>query len=133
MTISAAVAGGKPGMKLAGIDKTQSIREEQEVAEVIEVWKKQVGRLRGVVAAMNSAHHENLKIPELATNMAVTVAKNVPTAPKACVVCGLKRDERVAKVDYEVEDSFGEWWIEFWGHRQCANFWVEHEKELRQR
>ncbi|CAP68466.1 uncharacterized protein PODANS_7_2240 [Podospora anserina S mat+] len=133
MTISAAVAGGKPGMKLAGIDKTQSIREEQEVAEVIEVWKKQVGRLRGVVAAMNSAHHENLKIPELATNMAVTAAKNVPTAPKACVVCGLKRDERVAKVDYEVEDSFGEWWIEFWGHRQCANFWVEHEKELRQR
>ncbi|KAK0669461.1 hypothetical protein QBC41DRAFT_107333 [Cercophora samala] len=133
MSISAAAAGGKPGMKLAGVDKTQSVREDQEVAEVIEVWKKQVGRLRGVVAAMNSAHHENLKIPELAQNMTVTTAKNVPTAPKACVVCGLKRDERVSKVDYEVEDSFGEWWIEFWGHRQCANFWVEHEKELRQR
>ncbi|KAK4177064.1 hypothetical protein QBC36DRAFT_345762 [Triangularia setosa] len=133
MSISAAAAGGKPGMKLTGVDKTQSVREEQEVAEVIEVWKKQVGRLRGVVAAVNSAHHGNLKIPELAQNMAVTTAKNVPTAPKACVVCGLKRDERVSKVDYEVEDSFGEWWIEFWGHRQCANFWVEHEKELRQR
>ncbi|KAK0737058.1 hypothetical protein B0T21DRAFT_156479 [Apiosordaria backusii] len=133
MSISAAAAGGKPGMKLSGVDKTQSVREEQEVAEVIEVWKKQVGRLRGVVAAMNTAHHESLKIPELAQNMAVTTAKNVPTAPKACVVCGLKRDERVSKVDYEVEDSFGDWWVEFWGHRQCANFWVEHEKELRQR
>ncbi|KAJ3502922.1 hypothetical protein NM208_g16619 [Fusarium decemcellulare] len=32
----------------------------------------------------------------------------VPTAPKACIICGLKREERVAKVDYEVEDSFGE-------------------------
>ncbi|KAK4199044.1 hypothetical protein QBC40DRAFT_228759 [Triangularia verruculosa] len=133
MTISAAAAGGKPGMKLTGVDKTQSVREEQEVAEVIEVWKKQVGRLRGVVAAMNTAHGESLKVPELAQNMTVTTVKNVPTAPKACVVCGLKRDERVTKVDYEVEDSFGEWWIEFWGHRQCANFWLEHEKELRQR
>jgi hypothetical protein len=74
-----------------------------------------------------------LRVPEVAVGLAVSTAKGVPTAPRACVVCGLKRDERVAKVDGEVEDSFGEWWVEFWGHRECRNFWVGHERELRQR
>ncbi|KAK4188690.1 hypothetical protein QBC35DRAFT_187493 [Podospora australis] len=134
MSISAAAAGGKSGMKLTGVDKTQSAREDNEAAEVVETWKKQVGRLRTVVAAVNTAHAgENLRVPEVALNMNVSTARNVPTAPKACIVCGLKRDERVSKVDVDVEDSFGEWWVEFWGHRGCSNFWVEHERELRQR
>jgi len=36
----------------------------------------------------------------------------------------LKRDERVARVEFGVEDSFGEWWVEHWGHRTCRNFWA---------
>lgn len=141
MSISAAPAGGGGGrgMKLAAVDRTQSAREEQEAAEAVAVWRGLVGRLRGVVAAANAANaaagakERQLRVPELATSMAVTTARGVPTAPRACVVCGLKRDERVAKVDFEVEDSFGEWWVEFWGHRDCRNFWLAHEKELRQR
>ncbi|KAK3322555.1 hypothetical protein B0H66DRAFT_554664 [Apodospora peruviana] len=136
MAISAAT-GGKGGMKLAGIDKMQSAREDREAAEVMAVWKQQVGRLRSAVTAANSAANGSssvpLKIPELSLNVSAHAAANVVTAPKPCVICGLKRDERIAKVDFDVEDSFGEWWVEFWGHRACRNFWLEHEVKLRQR
>ncbi|KAF7563837.1 hypothetical protein G7046_g310 [Stylonectria norvegica] len=130
MSISAA---GSKGMKLAGVDKTQSIREDREAADVVAAWKQQVGRLRSAVAAANAAGKDMLKVPELDDNMHVQTAKMVPTAAKACIICGLKRDERVAKVDHQVEDSFGEWWTEHWGHKACKNFWVEHEQALRQR
>ncbi|KAI5465749.1 hypothetical protein BGZ63DRAFT_374447 [Mariannaea sp. PMI_226] len=131
MSISAA---GSKGMKLAGVDKTQSAREDREAADVVAVWRGQVGRLRSAVAAAKTAGKgPTLRVPEISENMQIQTAKMVPTAPKPCVICGLKREERVAKVDYEVEDSFGEWWVEHWGHKACKNFWVQHEKMLRQR
>ncbi|KAL2271675.1 hypothetical protein VTJ83DRAFT_1046 [Remersonia thermophila] len=138
MSISAAPAGGgQRGMKLASIDRSHSAHDDREAAEVAAVWKRNVGRLRSVVAAVNAAHQASgtatLRVPEVAVGLAVSTAKGVPTAPKACVVCGLKREERVVKVDVGVEDSFGEWWVEFWGHRECRNFWLQHEKELRSR
>ncbi|KAK5664025.1 hypothetical protein OQA88_239 [Cercophora sp. LCS_1] len=133
MSISAASSSKTRGMKLAGVDKTQAAREDREAAEVVTVWKQQVGRLRSAVASVNASKEADvtLRVPELETTMAVSAASGVPTAPKACVVCGLKREERVSKVDYEVEDSFGEWWVEFWGHRECRNWWVEYEARLR--
>lgn len=133
MSISAA---GSKGMKLAGVDKIQTAREDREAADVVSNWKSQVGRLRAMVAAANSANKgggTQLKIPEITDTMQVQIAKDVPTAPKACVVCGLKRNERLAKVDHEVEDSFGEWWVEHWGHVVCKRFWLQHESTLRQR
>ncbi|CAM1505526.1 Fc.00g111630.m01.CDS01 [Cosmosporella sp. VM-42] len=130
MSISAA---GSKGMKLAGVDKTQSAREDREAADVVDVWRQQVGRLRSAVAAAKATGRLTVKVPELSENMHVQIAKMVPTAPKACIICGLKREERVAKVDYEVEDSFGEWWVEHWGHKACKSFWIEHEQNLRQR
>ncbi|KAI1117942.1 hypothetical protein F5Y14DRAFT_400550 [Nemania sp. NC0429] len=133
MSISAA---GSKGMKLAGVDKIQTAREDREAADVVSNWKSQVGRLRAIVAAANSAGKgggTQLKIPEIADTMQVQIAKDVPTAPKACVICGLKRNERLAKVDHGVEDSFGEWWSEHWGHVACKRFWLQHEKTLRQR
>ncbi|RSM17323.1 hypothetical protein CDV31_003878 [Fusarium ambrosium] len=132
MSISAA---GSKGMKLAGVDKTQSAREDREAADVVAVWRQQVGRLRSAVAAAKAAGKgpTSLKVPEISESMSVQTAKLVPTAPKACIICGLKREERVAKVDFEVEDSFGEWWVDHWGHKACKNFWIEHEQQLRQR
>jgi hypothetical protein len=136
MTISAAT-GGKGGMKLAGIDKTQTAKDEQEAAVVVAAWKNIVGRLRTAVAAANAAISKEkgvaLKVPELAESAKPSTMKGALTALKPCVVCGLKRDERLAKVDFDVEDSFGEWWVEFWGHRDCTNFWLEHEAALRSR
>lgn len=136
MTISAAT-GGKGGMKLAGIDKTQTAKDEQEAAVVVAAWKNIVGRLRAAVAAANVAISKEkgvaLKVPELSESAKPSTLKGALTAPKPCVVCGLKRDERLAKVDFDVEDSFGEWWVEFWGHRDCRNFWLKHEAALRSR
>lgn len=131
MSISA--AGGMRGMKLATVDKTQSARDDHSAVAVLDVWTQQEGSLRSTVTAANAASDTKLKVPHLKLALQVHVAKNVPTAPKPCVICGLKRDERVTGVDFDVEDSFGEWWIDFWGHRACKNFWVEHEAKLRQR
>lgn len=137
MSISA--AGSKGGMKLAGVDKAQSAREDREAADVIGLWRDYVGKLKTAVAQANIGMQkqpvkmEPLKIPEINDHMAVSTAKMVPTAPKACVICGLKRDERVKGVDFEVEDSFGEWWVDHWGHRTCRNFWLGNEEKLRSR
>ncbi|KAI0400998.1 hypothetical protein F4802DRAFT_462171 [Xylaria palmicola] len=133
MSISAA---GSKGMKLAGVDKTQAVREDREAADVVTNWKSQIGRLRSIVASVNSVKKSGgrqLKVPEISDVMQVQTAKDVPTAPKACVICGLKRNERLAKIDHEVEDSFGEWWAEHWGHVDCKRFWLQHENALRQR
>ncbi|KAI0131677.1 hypothetical protein F4776DRAFT_154512 [Hypoxylon sp. NC0597] len=133
MSISAA---GSKGMKLAGVDKAQAAREDREATDVVTYWKEYVGRLRSAVATVNSSLKNNaqqLKIPEISESMQIQTEKMVPTAPKACIVCGLKRNERIAKVDYEVEDSFGEWWVDHWGHLACKRFWLQHESTLRQR
>ncbi|PHH87015.1 hypothetical protein CDD83_9420 [Cordyceps sp. RAO-2017] len=130
MSLSAA---GSKGMKLAGVDKTQAAREDRETADVVAAWREHVGPLRSAVAAANTACGANMKVPELSDKMQAQAAKMVPTARAACLLCGLKREERIAKVDFDVEDSFGEWWVEHWGHRACKNFWLEHEQRLRQR
>ncbi|CAN8097055.1 unnamed protein product [Discula destructiva] len=137
MTISA--AGSKGGMKLAGIDKTQAAREDREAADVVGIWRDHVGKLRSAVAAANIGIQkqpvklEPFKVLEINDHMVVSTAKMALKAPRACVVCGLKRDERVKGVDLAVEDSFGEWWVEYWGHRACRNFWLGNEEKLRSR
>lgn len=129
-------AGGKGGMKLSGVDKAEIAREDREAAETIRVWKEQLGRLRSAVAVANTSlkdSSEHLVIPEIGGSMHIKSEEGALKAPKACVICGLKREERVARVDMGVEDSFGEWWIEFWGHRLCRNFWQEYKGRLKSR
>lgn len=123
--------GPGTGMKLAGIDKAEITREDREAADVVRIWKEQVGRLRSAVAVANSRKGEQLVVPEVGE--IVVRVEGRPGREKQCVVCGLRREERVRGVDEKVEDSFGEWWVEFWGHRTCRNFWVEHEGDLRHR
>ncbi|KAJ2898705.1 putative serine threonine-protein kinase ppk6 protein [Zalerion maritima] len=126
MTIS---ASGSKGMKLSSVDKTESRREAREVAEVVDAWSKVAGPLRAACAGTSA----RLRVPDISDTMAITSVKGGPVAPRACLICGLKRDERVTKVDVNVEDSFGEWWVDHWGHRSCRNFWLKQEKELRSR
>lgn len=136
MKIGPAAAGGKGGMKLTGVDKAEITREDREVADVVRTWKDQLGRLRSAIAVANSSIREasaHLVIPEIHETMPVKTQDGGLTAPKQCIICGLKREERVSKVDFEVEDSFGEWWVEHWGHRACRNFWQEHESKLKHR
>ena len=138
MKIGPAHSGKAGGMKLAGVDKAESRREDQEAAETLQVWKQQAGPLRSMIATLNGQikEFERFKIPEIAENMFIRQGKpseGMVIAPKCCFLCGIKRNERVAKVDVDVEDSFGEWWAEHWGHVDCVTFWEEHKESLRQR
>ena len=49
--IGPASIGGGGGMKLAGLDKSETLREEREASEVVRIWRSQAGRLRAAAAA----------------------------------------------------------------------------------
>lgn len=123
MRIGPASASGRSGgMKLTGVDRAENAREEREVNDIFVIWRAQLGRLRSTIS--NVASH--LHVPELAeAPIVLTVKENEGgiVAPKPCALCGLKRNERISKVDINVQDSFGEWWVEYWGHRSCKSFW----------
>jgi len=130
-------AGKQGGMKLAGVDKAESRREDQELAEALNTWKQHVGPLRSTIAMVNVHLPGNgLVVPDISESMPVRLLKpneGALMAPKCCFLCGLKRDERVFKVDGEVDDSFGEYWTEYWGHVDCVEFWEENKRSLAQR
>lgn len=128
------------GMKLTGVDRMESRREDQEAAEAVTVWKQEAGSLRTAIRAANSTMAAlamaSLNAPDIAENMPIRVGKaseSARTAPKCCFLCGLKREERIDKVDINVFDNFGEWWTEHWGHNDCKAFWLAYENALRER
>jgi hypothetical protein len=156
MRIGQAPSGKISGMKVTSVDKSEVIKEERELAEVLRVWGQHAGKVKAAVADARKASNELFAlIPELRETMPIKTAKEteggVPSA-KPCALCGLKRNERVVKADFDVEDSFGEWWVErtnmhrgwcFYFNRSkcqelmetiaCRNFWEEHKKTLQQR
>jgi hypothetical protein len=116
MRIGPASSRATSGMKLTGIDKGESLKEEREASDVVRVWKDQIGRLRHVVSGANQIRAGTLgAVPDVQETMAVRALKQseggVPVR-YACMLCGLKRDERVTAGDMSVEDSFGEWWVD---------------------
>ncbi|KAF2264923.1 hypothetical protein CC78DRAFT_543704 [Lojkania enalia] len=138
MRIGPASSRATSGMKLTGIDKSENMKEERETADVVRAWKDQVGRLRHIVSAANQIKAGTLgTVPDIQETMLVKTLKQseggVP-APQPCMLCGLKRDERLGTLDQAVQDSFGEWWVDQVSmHRGCRNFWREHKDKLRQR
>jgi hypothetical protein len=125
-------------MKLAGVDKSEVVKEDREVIDTVRVWKAQVAKLRSAVTA--AAPHTSLRlssIPEISEQIPVKVLKAIEggfVAPHACALCGLRREERAAKVDVDVDDSFGEWWVQSMSmHLSCRNFWEENKEKLRSR
>ena len=148
-------------MKVASVDRVEARREEREVADVLRVWQGEVGKLRGAVAEVRRGTVgtgkegvlEGLRVPEIREGMVVRsvgVGEGGVKSVRPCALCGLMRDERVEKVDWEVFDGFDEWWVgsmnmhrcEFSGISDeylanelsaCRDFWLEHEEKLRQR
>ena len=128
--------GGKAGgMKLAGVDKTEGRREDQEAAEVVRVWRPQAGTLRSAIAKLSQAIVDGvqLSVPEISETLMARPVKGMLSAPRACVICGLKRDERIEKVDTGLDDSFGEYWVQYWGHVDCKRFWDTYHGKLQRR
>ena len=116
MRIGPASSRATSGMKLTGIDRGENLKEEREASDVVRAWKDQVGRLRHVISGVNQIKAGTLaSAPDLQEALPVRTLKQseggIP-ARLPCMLCGLKRDERVTAADMAVEDSFGEWWIE---------------------
>ncbi|KAL8720621.1 MAG: hypothetical protein Q9225_002557 [Loekoesia sp. 1 TL-2023] len=137
MRIGPANVGKAGGMKLTGVDRTETRREGLEAAEVVRLWKQQVGSIKSHIARINAQQSEiEFVLPEISENTPIRTAKpgeGALTALKCCFLCGLKRDERVARLDVSIEDNFGEWWVDHWGHVDCIRFWEEHKDSLKQR
>ncbi|KAF2210867.1 hypothetical protein CERZMDRAFT_44365 [Cercospora zeae-maydis SCOH1-5] len=141
MRIGPSAAGGKGGMKLTSIDKSEIGKEDREVLDVVQKWRAQVGRLRSAVMTASGAPQTGTgklpSVPEIAETMPVKTLKATEggfVAPHACALCGLKREERVARVDTDVNDSFGEWWLDNPSmHVTCSDWWHEHRNKLKGR
>lgn len=115
MRIGPAAAGGNSGLKLTSVDKSEGTKEDREAADVLRVWQSLVGRLKAAIVEVKKVTDQDLgAVPDLRDVMPIRVAKQIEGGipGKACALCGLKREERVGKVDLDVMDSFGEWWIE---------------------
>ncbi|USW46994.1 hypothetical protein Slin15195_G003130 [Septoria linicola] len=141
MRIGPSAAGGKGGMKLTSIDKSEIGKEDREVLDTVQRWKAQVGKLRSAVTAASGtpqAGKEKMpNVPDIAETMPVRTLKATEggfVAPHACALCGLKREERVVKVDVDVNDSFGEWWVDGSSmHIFCQEWWIENKGKLKGR
>lgn len=154
MSISPAASGITRGMKLAGVDRAETQREDREAAELLRTWSTSAGRLRSAIVAAaregNAADNGSqrpreagrlglgcgVKLPELSAVMKIMAIDAPASAVKAmhcCLLCGLSREERVSGVDGQVLDSFGEWWDEWWGHVACRMFWERHRAVLAER
>ena len=138
MRIGPAAAGGRGGMKLTGVDKSEATKEDREVLDAVRQWRSVVGKLRSAVSGANVKASAKLPpIPDISEQMPVKVLKITEggiVASHACALCGLRREERVSKVDEGVDDSFGEWWVQGMNmHLLCKNFWDSHSEQMRSR
>lgn len=152
MRMGPSVSGRSGGMKLVGLDGSEGRREDVQVEDLLRGWREQVGRLKSAVSTATTGTGASgaagvtgtaggkkamLVVPGLALTMPVRVAQTVEggvVSTAACAFCGLKREERVGKVDVDVEDSFGEWWVEGTNmHTRCLHFWNAHKETLRGR
>ncbi|EEH20704.1 hypothetical protein PABG_02935 [Paracoccidioides brasiliensis Pb03] len=130
--IGPARSGKVGGMKLTSVNKSENIKEEKEAVEVYAAWRKRSSHLNSVILAAGGR-----AVPMLPDNVQVRTGTmeedGALKASHACGLCGLKRDERIPKIDGIVYDNFGEWWIELWGHTECRNFWEANCRRLAQR
>jgi hypothetical protein len=131
MRIGPARSGKPGGMKLSTVNKNESIKEQQEAVDVLTMWRDQAALFNSVIQA--SGRQPIHAIAENARVVTATAAQGAIKAPHACALCGLKRDERLPKIDENVQDSFGEWWVEHWGHSECKGFWEKNMGLLAQR
>jgi hypothetical protein len=134
MRIGPARSGKAGGMKLNSVNKHENIKEEQDAVNVLCLWRERAAVFNAVLQAAGQRPIPAVPDPSA---LKVTVARSDQGALKAshsCALCALKRDERVLRVDEsDVQDSFGEWWTEHWGHTHCRQFWETNQHLLRQR
>jgi hypothetical protein len=134
MRIGPARAGKTGGMKLSAVNKHEDVKEEQDAVDVLSLWRERAALFNAVVQAAGLKPIPAVSGPAMLRVVVVRAEQGGIKAGHACALCALRRDERVVRVDEEVvQDSFGEWWTEHWGHTGCKVFWEENRGLLMQR
>ncbi|KAL4921032.1 hypothetical protein BDW62DRAFT_175792 [Aspergillus aurantiobrunneus] len=131
MRIGPARSGKAGGMKLSTVNKNEDIKEQQEAVDIINTWRDRAAVFNSTIQA--AGRRPVQPILENTRVMTAAASQGAIKAPHACALCGLKRDERIPRIDENVEDSFGEWWTEHWGHTECRQFWEDNMGFLGQR
>jgi hypothetical protein len=119
------------GMKLTSLNKSELLHSEREAATVCDAWSSSTHIFAGIIS--QSEHRRPWM--HLNVNMAVRNGPGYGTleAREPCVLCGIRREERIAGVDFDADDVFGEYWTEGWGHSDCRAFWYTYRGCLGQR
>ncbi|KAJ5959848.1 uncharacterized protein N7479_006998 [Penicillium vulpinum] len=134
MRIGPARSGKAGGMKLNSVNKQENIKEEQDAVDVITTWRERAAVFNAVLQAAGQRPIPTVPDPSALKVITARADQGALKASHPCALCSLKRDERVLRVDEEnVQDSFGEWWTEHWGHTACRQFWETNRNLLVQR
>jgi len=120
-------------MKLAALNKSESLKEDRDVADVVDAWVRRTPFFSGALQRQEGHHPSLLALNKTVRAKGLGSNEDGLTASHPCALCGLKRDERIPGVDVDVNDSFGEWWADFWGHLTCKAFWESYRSLLDQR
>ncbi|KAK5046864.1 hypothetical protein LTR84_007218 [Exophiala bonariae] len=121
-------AGSTGGMKLTSVNKGESTREAREVEDLLGHWSRYTHEFHSILAQAGMTG-TRLKI---ASSPTLKILKATGTS-KQCALCGLQRTERISGVDTDIDDLFGEFWTEHWGHKECCEFWFLYKEHLNQR
>jgi hypothetical protein len=125
---------GKSGMKLNSVNKQENIKEEQDAVDVLTTWRERAAIFNAVLQAAGQRPIPGVPDPSALKVITARADQGALKASHSCALCSLKRDERVLRVDEQnVQDSFGEWWTEHWGHTACRQFWETNRHLLGQR
>lgn len=121
-------------MKLNAVNKHEDVKEEQDAADVLALWRERAALFNAVVQSAGLRPIPAVAGPAALKVITAKSGQGALKAAHACALCALKRDERVLRVDEEdVQDSFGEWWTDHWGHTGCRLFWEANHGMLGQR
>ncbi|CAG8898179.1 unnamed protein product [Penicillium egyptiacum] len=134
MRIGPARSGKAGGMKLNSVNKQENIKEEQDAVDVLTTWRERAAIFNAVLQAAGQRPIPTVPDPSALKVITARADQGALKASHPCALCSLKRDERVLRVDEQnVQDSFGEWWTEHWGHTACRQFWERNRNLLGQR
>ncbi|KAJ5735408.1 uncharacterized protein N7483_000533 [Penicillium malachiteum] len=127
-------AGKSGGMKLSTVNKHEDVKESQDAVEVLSLWRERAALFNSVVQGVGQKPVPVVGDPAALKVVVAKVEDGAIKASHACALCALRRDERVLRIDEGVvNDSFGEWWTEHWGHTGCRVFWERYKELLVQR
>lgn len=120
-------------MKLSAVNKHEDVKEEQDAVDVLALWRERAALFNAIIQAAGLRPIPPVADPSALKVVTARLEQGGLKAGHACALCALRRDERVLKVDEGVQDSFGEWWTEHWGHTACRVFWERNSRLLGQR